>query len=980
MRINIKEFFMATLTSTLSRQHSLRLLPAIAKLAGWRFKQMWRFLLVTWLGMLAMVVLACAPPLFSRIAISTDLRSVAANSPDGQNINVQVISLSPTLSQVQQIGQQLDRLLKQSSLGAYLQGTPQLIVQTPPLNRLAVGDKSSAGLVLDGYDPAQTAQHAAVIQGRLPQTTTGETVEIALTQDLARNLGLHVGSVIQEQTPSVLGSQTWMLHVVGIIAPRSAHDPFWLPPANPFGLSYTTQSGSTVQNVLAASETIRAKIAALQTSPGKDTPRLFWSYPFNSSHLDANDIPALSQATSDLDLQVQDTLTQIPGVAFASPAGFIFETLSNYAQQIVTLEIMISFLLFLILAIILFLVAMMSDMLVERQAAIIATLRSRGATQQHVFGTFVMQGLVIGSLALLAGPLLAILLVRAIAQLLLSPANQLSLNVITANPIQSALDVKWYAVIALVVGLFVMIVAIYRSSKLDIVTLRRESSRTKHVPFWRRLNLDLLVVLLIVVGYVVYNYIWQTLETARAFDPLLYNMLKTGSFIVPSLLVAALLMLFLRFFPLISRLASRGAAKKRGAPAVLAFAQMERAPRPAARIIVLLALTIAASCFLLTLMMTKQVRTSDAAAFAVGADFSGPLPASDAFKTFDALKTQYSTLPGVLSATLGYSNTLDDPAGGDLSFMAIDAATYAHTALWSTQNSSQPLLDLTGQLVAHRPDAAAHDVVYALVDAALWQQFGLSQGESFTLAMNDAGTLHIHFIALAQINSFPGNYDTPIDPQTGGGLVVDYQSFATVYAKDSGTALSPNSVWLHTQDDVTSLARIRASLPDLQDRRLLITANQENSVHIDIIGVLAIGVGAALILALIGTLLSSWLNASNRLTSFAVMRALGMAPRQVAAILLWEQGFVYLLAFLLGTGLGAALTTFAAPAVSLLDLTGPGSLYNPYDVPPVQTVIPYLQLSLLLAGLVIICLVALLLMARIVARPSIGQTLRLNED
>jgi len=46
----------------------------------------------------------------------------------------------------------------------------------------------------------------------------------------------------------------------------------------------------------------------------------------------------------------------------------------------------------------------------------------------------------------------------------------------------------------------------------------------------------------------------------------------------------------------------------------------------------------------------------------------------------------------------------------------------------------------------------------------------------------------------------------------------------------------------------------------------------------------------------------------------------------------------------------------------------------------VQLVIPYLQLSLLLGGLVIICLLALLLMARIVSRPSIGQTLRLNED
>jgi len=49
-------------------------------------------------------------------------------------------------------------------------------------------------------------------------------------------------------------------------------------------------------------------------------------------------------------------------------------------------------------------------------------------------------------------------------------------------------------------------------------------------------------------------------------------------------------------------------------------------------------------------------------------------------------------------------------------------------------------------------------------------------------------------------------------------------------------------------------------------------------------------------------------------------------------------------------------------------------------VPPVQTIIPYFQLLFLLGGLVIICLVALLLMAYIVSRPSLSQTLRLNED
>src|SRR6266480_4945708 len=143
---------MASSTSTLARQNGLLMLPAIAKLARWRFKQMWRFLLVTWLGMLAMVVLACAPPLFSRVAISADLRAVVANAPDGQNLFVRVISLSPTTTQVQQ---RLNRLLEQGSFGAYLQGASQIVVQTPPLGKSTADNNGSANLVLDGYDPAQ---------------------------------------------------------------------------------------------------------------------------------------------------------------------------------------------------------------------------------------------------------------------------------------------------------------------------------------------------------------------------------------------------------------------------------------------------------------------------------------------------------------------------------------------------------------------------------------------------------------------------------------------------------------------------------------------------------------------------------------------------------------------------------------------------------------------------------------------------------
>lgn len=262
----------------------------------------------------------------------------------------------------------------------------------------------------------------------------------------------------------------------------------------------------------------------------------------------------------------------------------------------------------------------------------------------------------------------------------------------------------------------------------------------------------------------------------------------------------------------------------------------------------------------------------------------------------------------------------------------------------------------------------------------MWQRYHLSVGERFSIPVDDTNSVHVSFIALTEVTAIPRLYDTPINPSNGIGMLVDYRSYAAAYAKAGGTPLTPNAVFLRTQSDAASLASVRNTFPDLADRRLLMIDNQQNSVHLDIVGVLAIAVGTVLVLALIGTLLSSWLNAASRRTNFAVMRTLGMASRQIAAVLLWEQGFLYGIAFVLSIGLGALLTIFVAPTVALLDLAGPGGRNNPYDVPSVLTTIPYPQLLLLLMIMGAICLGALLLMAHIVSRPSISMMLRMNED
>ena len=78
---------MATTSPQLAPKRTLVLLPAIARLAWWRFKRMWLVLFVTWLGMLTMVMrgrtrssdqLYGVPPT-SRILVWLVISNVRAN-------------------------------------------------------------------------------------------------------------------------------------------------------------------------------------------------------------------------------------------------------------------------------------------------------------------------------------------------------------------------------------------------------------------------------------------------------------------------------------------------------------------------------------------------------------------------------------------------------------------------------------------------------------------------------------------------------------------------------------------------------------------------------------------------------------------------------------------------------------------------------------------------------------------------------------
>ncbi len=201
-------------------------------------------------------------------------------------------------------------------------------------------------------------------------------------------------------------------------------------------------------------------------------------------------------------------------------------------------------------------------------------------------------------------------------------------------------------------------------------------------------------------------------------------------------------------------------------------------------------------------------------------------------------------------------------------------------------------------------------------------------------------------------------------------------------------------VWLSTQSDPASLTNVRTvlntpglRLVNLYDRRLLIAQMGSDPLYLSLMIILTIGSLTALLLALVGNLLASWMSVRIRLTSFAVLRALGTTPGQITRVLLWEQVVIYSTALLLGIIFGAIISATAVSTLAFSSISASGVLsslssdefYVFQRIIPAQIVIP-LSLGLAFAALVVICVTALGIMVGVTLRPSMSQTLRLNED
>jgi hypothetical protein len=217
-----------------------------------------------------------------------------------------------------------------------------------------------------------------------------------------------------------------------------------------------------------------------------------------------------------------------------------------------------------------------------------------------------------------------------------------------------------------------------------------------------------------------------------------------------------------------------------------------------------------------------------------------------------------------------------------------------------------------------------------------------------------------------------------LNPDSNGLLIADMPTVAMHRFEPGRPPLIADELWLEV--DPAAIAEVSATLnqdPFLSRRVESRTQRAQtllsDPVALGTIGSLSLGFVAAAIFAGIGFIVSAVVSARERMTEFALLRALGLSPRQLLRWMTIENGILLGISLIGGTLLGLALAWLILPLISVTQQAT-------RVVPEVIVIVPWTTVLLLELGVVAVLVVIVGTLALVLRRVGLGSMLRLGED
>ena len=760
--------------------------------------------------------------------------------------------------------------------------------------------------------------HIHMVEGTWPQPaqTATDTLQVIVSQPMAEAVGMQVGEqYILFDKATTGGTQPVQIpvQIVGVWTPNDPKEEFWF---------YTPKAFEDVFFV--PEESFQARIVPVTKTP---VYLALWYLIFDGSKVRNEHVPGLIgrivTAQSRAATVLENTALDI------SP----MDAMIQYQRQSQTLTILLLVFSIPVVFLVLYFIGLVAGMMVQRQKAEIAVLKSRGSTSLQILWLYLIEGVIIGIVALGLG----ILLGQVVAMVMGNTRSFLLWIWRKPLPVMLTKTSMKYGLAAVGIAVLASLMPALSAAGYTIVTYKQEMARSLRRPFWQRYFLDILLMIPPAYGYYVLRQRGNIslLSFGNQGSPFSEPLL----FLVPSLFMFSASLLFIRIFPYLMSFLAWVVQRLGSVPALLAIRHLARSAAFYTGPLLLLILTLSLAAFTASMARTLDEHNYDSVYYKVGADLhlvemgesneasknpgaagtsgSGaqaagtdqggsqeqpvdPL-ASTAVKWLFLPVEEHLQVPGVRAATRvgSFMGTVNLGSGStQMTVIGVDRLEFPKVAFWRQDFAKRSLGALMNSL------AATDNAI--IVDRRFLADNAIGVGDKIKMNLSASGLGgSAEFRIVDYLDYFPTQY--PVD----GYVAVANLDY--VFERIGGEV--PYDVWLRTDPAYTG-KDISEKVSDLgmkvlsySDARDQVTKYERAPERTGTFGILSVGFVTSAILTLLGFFLYSLISFQRRFIELGILRAIGLSVRQMAVFLGLEQFFLIGTGMLVGTIFGVSASS-----------------------------------------------------------------------
>lgn len=845
----------------------------------------------------------------------------------------------------------------------YLNATPEVQREEKPMKR-SMNLQSLHGL----------EEHAQIVNGRMYSTEKKDDIyEVIVNEQTMQKMDLRLDEIYLLNDFVNRIDEPLKVKLVGIYTLKDGGDPYWFQGLGAYNGAFMMDESLFLEDFVGEDRTLITKAQ--------------WYYAFDYHKITLKNTPQILEA-----FNAHKRWFSERRVELKMPAIPVLEQYYEREKELKTTLWVIQVPILMMLGFYLF---MVSRLIIEQEQNEIAVMKSRGAGSHQVFLGYLVESLILGGIALIAGPPLGLLICK-----FLGAANGFMEFVQrTALPLTLNLRAYMYSLAAVALAIITMLIPAFISSRTTIVEYKRKKTRVTDKPLWQKYFLD--VLLLAVSGYGLYSYNLrqQTLEvtgargTELAIDPML--------FLISTLFILGAGLVLLRIYPYLVRLLFV-AGKKVWSPVMYAsFVQVGRSGGQDRSLMLFIILTLSIGIFNANAARTLNNNIEEKIQYANGADLNvmalwesnepamgiggGGPPGMEAFGeeglTMSKDPVQYreppfipfTELSGVEVATKVFrqkdilvQTPTRERVKGKIELLGVIPDEFGKTA-WFRD-------DLLGTHWYNYLNLLSHgDPRAALITRDFKENHEIEKGDSLWISWGDQGYLEV--VVYEFIDYWP-----TFNPNQGekgkqpNSLVVAQLDYI-----QANNALEPYEVWLKKAPGVTS----QELYQEIEDKNIRIESMTDASQEIikakndpmlqGTNGALTLGFIVTMSISTIGFLIYWILSIRQRTLQFGIFRAMGLSVKKLMGLLAWEQLLISGTAILLGVLIGGLTSDLFVPLLQMV--------YSVADqVPPFRVTASrqdYIKIYTVVATMLV---VGIGILSAIISKIKIHQAIKLGED